>query len=131
MTARKAHRRRGVAATELAILMPVFGFFVGVVADYSRLYYALATLSDTARAGAVYYATNYTTATVANVKAVAQGDATNLPTLPTITAATGTDSTGNIYVKVTASYTFTTLVPHPGIPSPIVLSRKVIMMVNP
>ena len=131
MLGRNARRRRGLAATELAILMPVFGFLVGVVADYSRLYYALATLSDTARAGAVYYATNYSTATTATVKSVAQADATNLATAPTITSTTGTDTSGNLYVKVTATYTFTTLFPHPSIPSPVTLSRKVIMMVNP
>lgn len=134
MRHRNRGRRRGAAAAELAIIMPVFGFLVGVVADYSRLYYALATLSDTARAGAVYYATNYTTATTSSVQTTALADATNLTNLgtsPTIASTTGTDSSGSTYVQVTASYRFTTVVPHPSIPSPITLTRKVVMMVNP
>ncbi len=123
--------RRGVAATELALMLPVLCFICMVITDYGRLFYALATLSDSARSGALYYAT-HAGATSSAIQGAALADATNLSSpAPTITYTSGTDSSGYSYVKVTATYTFTTISPYPGIPSTTVLSRSVIMMPNP
>ena len=130
-TSRGAPRRSGLAATELALALPVLALLFQLTADYSRLFFALATLSDAARAGAMYYATT-TTATAPQIQAVALADASDLtsPT-PTVVSTTGTDSAGNATVKVTVSCSFTTLTPLPGVASPITLTRSMTMMPNP
>ena len=125
---RSARGRSGLAATELALALPVLAFLFQITADYSRLFFALATLSDSARAGAMYYAT---TATTSSIQAVALADATNLSPTPTVTSTAGTDSAGNSTVTVTVSYPFSTLTSITGVASPATLSRSVTMMSNP
>jgi Flp pilus assembly protein TadG len=120
-------RKRGVAATELALILPVLGFLCLLAIDYSRLFYTLATLSDCARAGAYYYATT-STATTTSIQQAALNDASNLTPTPTVVSTTGTDSGGNVYVQVTVSTTFTTIANFPGITTSTVLSRKVTMI---
>ena len=122
--------RSGAAALELALLLPVLTYMAAVSTDYPRLFYALATLSDSARAGALYYAT-HPTASASTIQQVAQADAGDLSPLPTVESTSGTDASGNAYVQVTVSWTFQTLTVNPGIPSSTVLSRTVVMMVNP
>ena len=125
---RSARGRSGLAATELALALPVLAFLFQITADYSRLFFALATLSDSARAGAMYYAT---TATTSSIQAVALADTTNLSPTPTVTSTAGTDSAGNSTVTVTVSYPFSTLTSITGVASPATLSRSVTMMPNP
>ena len=119
----RAKRSTGVAALELALLLPVLCFMCLIVVDYSRVFYALASLSDCARNGA-YYAAATSGATSASVRQVALRDATNLAVPPTVTTTTGTDASGYSYVRVTVSTTFTTLTSYPGIPSSVALSRS-------
>ena len=127
---RSARGRSGLAATELALALPVLAFLFQITADFSRLFFALATLSDSARAGAMYYATT-STATTSSIQAVALADATNLSPTPTVTSTAGTDSAGNSTVTVTVSYPFSTLTSITGVASPATLSRSVTMMPNP
>ena len=129
-TGRRRSRRRAAAALELALLLPTLCFLCLIATDYPRLFYSLATLSDCARAGAMYYAT-HSTATTAAIQQAALADATNLSPAPTVTTASGTDSSGNAYVQVTVSCTFRTLTANPAIPSPVTLSRTFVMMPNP
>lgn len=116
-----------MAALELALLLPVLGFICIAVIDYSRLFFVLSTLSDCARTGAYYYATT-STATSSTIQQAALNDAGNLSPSPTVSSTTGTDASGNIYVKVTVSATFTTIASYPSIPSSTTLSRKVVMI---
>lgn len=128
---RRRHQPRGVAATELAVILPVLCFICLVIADYGRIFYALATLSDCARVGALYYAT-HPTASASEVQTAALTDATNLTgPAPTVAISRFTDTRGNACLKVTASYTFTTISPYPGIPSTTALSRSVVILPNP
>lgn len=123
-------RRKGAAAVEAAILLSVLCYLCFIVTDYSRLFFTLATLSDCARAGAMYYATR-PAATLSGIQQAALGDASDLSPAPTITATSMPDGLGNTLVSVTASYTFHTLMPQPGIASSVNLSRQVVMMLNP
>ena len=50
---RRAHRSRGVASVELAILLPFLLFVFAVGADWCRVYYTVHTLDDCARSGAL------------------------------------------------------------------------------
>jgi Flp pilus assembly protein TadG len=138
---RSRRRRSGAALIELALLLPALAGVCGIAADYSRLFYALATLSDSARAGAVYAAT-HPGASAAMIQQVALKDTTDLSPQPTVTSTGGTDGSGNATVHVTVTYTFQPALPNPAIPSrestlwtifnsPTTLSRTVVMMVNP
>ena len=118
--------------TELAILLPVLCLILLITIDYSRLFYALTTITDCARDGALYFA-NHSTDSVANVTQAALADSTNLTNpAPTVTlSGPTTDANGYTMVSVTVKYEFTTLFTYPGIPSTTSLSRKVVMMVTP
>jgi Flp pilus assembly protein TadG len=125
--------RRGAAALELVLLLPMLCFIGLASIDYSRLFYAWATLADCARNGALFASdpsfatsTNFTT-----IQQAAQADATNLSPLPTVTSTTGNDSNGIAYVKVTVTYTFQTVVSYPGIPSSVTLTRALQMAATP
>jgi Flp pilus assembly protein TadG len=123
-------RRRGVAAVELALMLPVLCLICLITVDYSRVFCSLATISDCARAGAVYYALK-PSASASRVQQAALSGATNLSPQPTVAVTKGTDSAGNSYVQVTVTYQFSTLSSFPGIPPLTTLSRKVVMMPNP
>ena len=124
-------RRRGHAATELALLLPFLCFLCLVAVDYARMVNALVTITNCARNGALFlsnqasYSTYYT-----DVTAAATADAGSLSPTPTVGSANYTDSYGNPCVTVTVNYTFTTFVNYPGIPSTSTLSRSVSMPVN-
>ena len=115
---------------ELALLLPTFVYMGAMGADYSRLFYSLAILNDSARTGAMYSAT-HAGATASAIQAVAQADAADLSPLPTVTSTTGTDASGNATVSVTVTWTFHTMTANPGISSSTVLSRTVVMLANP
>lgn len=125
--------RRGMAAVELALLVPpILLVFMGAI-DYARVFYASVTVANCARNGALYASdptfaasTPYTTLTQA-----ATADALNLSPTPTVTSATGTDSSGNSYVDVTVSYPFHTVASYPGISNSVLISRTARMPLAP
>jgi Flp pilus assembly protein TadG len=129
---RPATIRRGAAVVELAILLPLLIFLFVISVDFARVYYYSVTLTNCARAGAMY-ASDPTTAAespFANVQAAALADATNLTPAPGVTSTNGVDSTGHSYVEVTAAYTFQTITGFPGIPNQINLTRSVRMNIS-
>jgi len=125
--------RRGIAAVELALLVPpLLLALMGGIA-YARVFYDSVTVASCARNGALYAAdptfaasTGYATLTQA-----ATADAPNLSPTPTVTSATGTDASGNKYVDVTVSYQFYTVASYPGIPSSVLISRTAQMPLAP
>ena len=125
-------RRRGVAALELALLLPVLCLIAAITVDYSRLFYHWTVITSSAHNGA-YYASTTSSPTQAGLNSAALADATDLnnpaPTVSPITS--GTDSGGNAYVEVTVSYTFQSLFPWPGMPTSVALSRKLRMSTTP
>ena len=126
-------RRRAAAAVELAVMLPVFCYSCLIAIDYSRLFYAWATLADCAKNGAMYASdANFALSTpYLTAQQAALADATNLSPTPTVTTAVGVDALLNSYVEVNVSYTFSTISNYPGIPSSVPLSRKLRMYVTP
>lgn len=128
---RTSRRRRGHAATELALVLPFLCFICLVAVDYARLVNALVTITNCARNGALFLSNQASYSTYySSVTAAATADAGNLSPTPSVSSTNYTDSYGNPCVTVTVSYTFTTLVNYPGIPSSTTLSRSVSMPVN-
>jgi Flp pilus assembly protein TadG len=127
----RGHRRRGVAVVELAVLLPILVFLFLITVDFARVFYFSLTLTNCARAGALYACdpTTQLESPFPNAEAAARADATNLSPLPTISSANGVDASGRAYVEVTARYTFRTITSFPTIPNQVNLSRTVRMFV--
>lgn len=146
-----SRNRRGAAAVELAILLPVLMFIWVVSVDWARIFYYSITLEYSCRDGA-YFGSNYTnvpyaydtngngTADSSEIQAAALGETSNLSPAPTVTVGydtayngtyASTTPTGNNYIKVTVTYTFTTVTNFPGVPSSTVLTRSARMAMAP
>jgi Flp pilus assembly protein TadG len=136
--------RRGMAATELALLAVPLTFLLVAAVDFGRLFYSYVTITNCARNGAIYASSSSTTqaqSPYANVTAAAQADASNLSPLPTVdtpqysSTYNGTYSTtkpsGDGYVQVTVHWTFSTIARYPGIPQTMNLQRTVTMRLLP
>jgi Flp pilus assembly protein TadG len=119
-------RRQGVAAVELAVLLPVLAFLFVIAVDWSRIFYYSLTITNCARNGAFYVSDPYATtlSPYDSLKAAALADAPNLSPQPDVTAASGTDTNGS-YVDCTVSYPFQTLTNFPGVPQLNTLTRTV------
>lgn len=124
-------RKRGAAVVELALLLPLLVFLFLIAADFARIFYYSLTLTNCARAGALYASDPATMgeSPFPSVQAAALADATNISPLPTVTQTSGADESGRPYVQVSAVYTFSTITAFPGIPNSIQLQRTVRMYV--
>jgi hypothetical protein len=115
-------------------MLPFLTFVCMAIVDYSRVIYALVTISNCARSGAIW-ASNpalQASAPYANAQAAALVDASTMSPQPTPGAPSfSTDSGGNSVVSMTVTYTFTTIIAYPGIPSSVNLSRTVVMPIAP
>lgn len=146
-TNRLAKRSRGIAATELAVVLPFLVFLFAITVDYARIFYYTITLEYAARDGA-YYASNYPglydfsagADQSTNIANAALGESSNISPTPTVTTtydtnyngtytSTTTDGTG--YVQVQVSYTFNTIMNFPGVPSSTTINRQVRMAMAP
>ena len=127
-----AESRRGAAVVELAVLLPLLAFIFIISVDFARVYYYSITVTNCARAGAMY-ASDPTTASESpypSVQAAALADATNLTPTPAVTSTSGTDTSGRGYVEVTVKYTFHTITGFPGVPNDVELARTVRMNIS-
>src|SRR5690349_5758726 len=99
--------RRGAAAVELAVLLPLLVFLFVITVDFARIYYFTLTLQNCARAGALYASDPFVAdeSPFASTQAAALADATNITPQPTISQTNGTDIAGRSYVDVKAVYT--------------------------
>jgi Flp pilus assembly protein TadG len=125
--------RSGAAAVELAVVLPLLALFFFIAVDYSRIFYAYATVSTCARNGA-FYASDSAYADDSpyqSVEEAALADASNLSPTPTVTSATGTDADGHDYVEVTVTYSFNTVTNYVGIGKTIQVVRTVRMRKAP
>ena len=130
--ARKRTARKGAQVAELAILLPFLAFIFVAAIDYARIFYYYVAVTNSARVGALYGCSNATRAAdTAGIKSAAQAEAPDLSSSLDVSSRTGTDSSGNPFVTVTVTYTFTTLTQYPGIPSSATVSRTVQMRVSP
>ena len=130
---RALRARRGVAATELAVLLPFLAFLFVIGVDWSRLFYYSVTLDNCARNGAIYASDPYTKvqSPYSNITAAALADASNISPAPTVTSASGVDANGYNFVDCTVSWTFNTLTNFPGVPQQTNLTRTVRVYLAP
>lgn len=124
---RQPGRRPGVAAVELAFLIPFLAFLFVIAVDWARIFYYSMTVNDCSRNGAAYLAdpTIITSSPYANYTAAALAG-TNLSPTPTVSSNSGTDTNGP-WVEVTVSYPFTTATSFPGVPRSTSVSKTVRM----
>jgi Flp pilus assembly protein TadG len=131
---REGYRRRsGVAAVELAILLPLLTFLFVISIDYARIFYYSVTIENCARNGALYGSDPIFAAQspYTSISQAALADATNLNPPPSVTSTNGTDKSGNTYVQVTVSWQFQTITNYPGVPDVVNLNRTVEMRIAP
>jgi Flp pilus assembly protein TadG len=141
---RNCKARRGLAATELALMLLPLTFLLVASIDFGRLFYSYVTITNCARNGAIYASSPSSVqaeSPYATVTAAAQADASNLSPLPTVDTPqysstyngtySSTKPSGDGYVQVTVHGTFNTIANYPGIPSTMTLSRTVTMRLMP
>jgi len=125
--------RRGVAAVELALVLPFLGFMFVVAVDFCRVFYFSQVVTTCARNGALYVSDpdGPTQSHYASLTAAAQGDADpSVASQLTVTSTSGTDAIG-AYTRVTVSYPFTSLTRYPGIPQTLTLTRTALVRPAP
>ncbi len=133
---RRPGPRRGAAAAELALLLPLLTFLLVATVDFARIFHAYNVVTNCARNGALH-ASDATTAQnspYGDYKAAALADAAGLsPAIPSanVTLANGTDADGNGTVAVTVSYDFPLITGYLGLGSTQTITRTVQMRVAP
>jgi Flp pilus assembly protein TadG len=89
--------RRGASAVELALMLPILALLFFISVDFARLYYHYSIVTNCARNGALYGSDPFSSieSPYPNLTSAALADATNLSPQPTVTSATGVDTSGN------------------------------------
>lgn len=103
-----ASPRRGVAASELAMVLPLFVLLFVIAVDFGRVFYVEFIVINAARSGALYGSTSPSCAQdTTGIRQRVRAEAKNLDSqLLTITSTTGIDSAGNPCIDVTVNYPF-------------------------
>lgn len=126
-------RRRGVAATEMAILLPFLTFMVVVAVDYCRIFCATQTLRNCAYAGALYASnlvqipSSQGTVQAATQAALAEGTSLS----PPLASDNVTVSSDGQTATVTVQYQFRLLTPYLNSSGLVVLTRQQTMALAP
>ena len=133
---------KGGALVELAVVFPVLLLFVIGVADYARVYYAGITVANAAEAGAhygVWYSGNVDSMAMAaqldagnvTLTAVTAGQFCRCPSTGVVACDSGPCPDGygvpQIYDSVWVRKDVAMLIPYPGLPSTITVTRKAIL----
>ena len=129
---RNTDQRRGIAAVELAILLPILAFLFVVAVDFARIFYFSLTITNCARNGALYGCDPVSAqqSPYSSIQDASLADAGNLQPTPTVSSQNISDESGN-QIEVTVSYTFKTITQFPGIPNSMNLTRSVRMRMIP
>jgi Flp pilus assembly protein TadG len=124
--------RWGVAATELAVVLPLFVLLFVIAVDFGRVFYVQFIVINAARCGALYGSTNPTCAQdTAGIEQKARAEAKDLDaTLLQVSSAKGTDSAGNPCIDVTVTYTFK-MITNYLVSTDVNVSRLIRMRVGP
>jgi Flp pilus assembly protein TadG len=126
-------RRSGVAAVELALLLPLLILLVLGGTDFCRLFYYYITITNCARNGALWASDPLapTQSPYATVDQAAKADASNdIQNLMAVSSMADSDPSGS-NIAVTVTYPFTMLINYPGIPSTVNIVSQVRMRVLP
>jgi Flp pilus assembly protein TadG len=112
----RRRRRNAVAAVELALLLPLLVLLFVLAVDFARVYYFSLTVTNCARAAALYAGdpSVQNESPFASLEAAALSDATNLSPQPKVASKQGTDELGQPYVEVQVSYAFSTITGYLG-----------------
>ncbi len=105
--------------------MLAFLFLIAV--DYCRIFYFSQIVANCARNGALYEGDPYapSRSLYTDYDAAARADAPSpMNSELKVSKTTGSDSYGN-YVRVTVTYTFTSITKYPGIPSSVNVTQTV------
>ena len=126
---------RGQSLAEFALILPVLMIIVLGTVDLGRVFFAYISVTNAARNGAQYAASDSeNVADVTGIRDAALADTGQLLNTsaanPDVAIATGDDSQGHLYAEVTVSYDFSTLFPWPGLPDSVNVARKVRAMVS-
>jgi Flp pilus assembly protein TadG len=138
--------RDGASAVEFAIMLPLLMTLVAGLCDFGLAMFTGIQVQQAAQAGAEYAllkgdsnlgaiqtaeqnATIFGSAITAGTPAVAYYCMSDLTTAVTSTTTCSGETAGK-YVTVTASKTYTTLIPWPGIPSSISFSARSIVRIS-
>jgi Flp pilus assembly protein TadG len=126
MIRQRKQRRKGIAAVEMAVVLPLLVLLLLITIDFSRIFYYTAVMRFCARDGALYACQNPTQAAdSAGIQNAALLDDSLLPMgSSNVSSSTGTDANGNPTVTCTLTYTFTTITSFPGIPNSVSLSKS-------
>lgn len=148
----KRKGRAGVAAVELALVLPFLMLLMVIAVDWARIFYYAVTVQYAARDGA-YWASDYPGIfRYSSVSDAVTSENTNLDSSKiTLTNEYSTDSDprsaswqtnstsdGSVssipnatYVRVTVAYSFNTVTRWPGVPDTTVITRQCVMKVAP
>ena len=137
---RRFQSDEGASLVEIALVLPLLLFIVLATIDFARGYYFANEVAGAARAGAVYGTTNPTDSTgITDAVKDAAPDVSNISlsssswgcecsdgTSASSSCSSAPSCSANIvyYVKVTATASYTTMLPWTGIPSSLTLSSS-------
>lgn len=139
---------KGQSTVEMAVLVPFLALILLAAADFGRMFYMSVQLRGAARAGAQYGSfSNNTWSDTTHMQSVALSQLNLVGASPTASASYctcvsgGTPACGSsydctdlgsygLYVSVTTSALFKTIVTYPGIPSSVTLTSTAIMPVQ-
>jgi Flp pilus assembly protein TadG len=126
--------RKGIAAAELAILLPFVALMFVAAVDFSRVYYCTQVAEEAARSGALYASGvarrdkgSKTAVQAAKDAAVAAGTSLS----PPLTESDVTVSISGGVASVTVTYQASMFTSYPGLPSKVSVKRTVQMRVSP
>lgn len=128
--------RKGAAAVECAIVLPVCVTLMLGCTDFARSLHAQIALANAARAGADYAATHRChpdrfETWMTTVKQTVQEEAATIPAFSashlTTEVMMESDDTGEYIVALTAEYNFETAVSWPGLPDQLTLRTHIAM----
>jgi Flp pilus assembly protein TadG len=123
---------RAQSLVEFALVFPVLLVLALAAVDYGRAYFDYISVTNAARNGASYASTGAEapsdTAGIRSAVLNEMGDVQDKDSV-VVTVATGTDSSGKMYAKVTVQHTFSTIFSWPGLPTSVPIQRSVLMRV--
>jgi len=125
--------RRGVAAVELALLLPFLVFMFVLAIDYGRIFFFSVTITNCARAGAVYASDPYaqTESPYRTIREAALAEAPGFAPTPAVSFVNGNDVLGHPFTEVTVEGAFSTLTTYPGVPRTTTLRRTIRVRLAP
>jgi Flp pilus assembly protein TadG len=123
--------RKGAAAVELAMALPLLVLFFAIMVDFARVFYYQEILSNCARNGAVFAtdASIQQKSGFDELEQVALAAAGPLTGEVTVESNTVAETQDQVFVDVTASYTYVPILRIPGLVEDTHLSRTVRMRV--